>query len=447
MNSLITNFILTSYWAITPEAYKQMLNFVSREFNTEDLTKAMHGNYAPFVDGKDATEYKSILPGFETVDGYRGLFINENVAVLTVFGPLVPRSANMSMSSNGLSTESLSNNFNYAMGLPSIDTIILKYDTPGGNVTGTAEFSSQIFTARGKGKKIVSYVTGLGASAGFWHLSAADIVIADPTALVGSIGIITGTTDRTVQQEKSGIKEIDITSSVSPAKNLPLSSDAGRASAQKMVDDIANIFVSDVAKNRGVSVDKVLSDFGKGGILIASSALKAGMIDKIDTFSNVINSYLKNNLIGGNSMTVTYAGIKADSPDVFKAIFEEGAKSVVDDVKALDEAHTKGYTEACESIKKIEGIAIPGAEKIISENKFIKGMTEEKIALLIVQNQASLANTAGAVADKDGANLLADLANTDTSTDMGDTDAKAVEEHDRQAIIKIAVDAANSKRK
>jgi len=48
------------------------------------------------------------------------------------------------------------------------------------------------------------------------------------------------------------------------------------------------MFVNDVAKGRGTSVESTLADFGQGRTLLAAKAKAAGMVDRIDTLEATV---------------------------------------------------------------------------------------------------------------------------------------------------------------
>ena len=62
---------------------------------------------------------------------------------------------------------------------------------------------------------------------------------------------------------------------------------------QASVDRYYGMFTGAVAKGRKVSVEQVRNDMGQGRVLSAPDALKAGMIDGIDTFDAVIRHMQK----------------------------------------------------------------------------------------------------------------------------------------------------------
>jgi ClpP class serine protease len=142
-------------------------------------------------------------------------------------------------------------------------------------------------SVRGK-KPIVAYVGGMGASAAYWIASAADKIVAAPTAQLGSIGVIATYTDDRKAQEASGKTAISIVSSQSPKKNPDPSTDDGRAQIQQRIDAMARVFIGSVAENRGVSAAKVIADFGKGDVFVGADAVAAGLADEIGNFEAVV---------------------------------------------------------------------------------------------------------------------------------------------------------------
>lgn len=123
-----------------------------------------------------------------------------------------------------------------------------------------------IYQARGR-KPIVAYIGGAGCSAAFWVATAADEVVIDATARLGSIGTVM--TFRTRKKSDTDQTEVlEIVSSQSPNKRLDPASEEGRKAYQSELDNLADIFIDRVARNMGVSRETVLNDFGKGGVLI-----------------------------------------------------------------------------------------------------------------------------------------------------------------------------------
>jgi len=211
--------------------------------------------------------------------------IRDGVAVLDISGPIFRHANLFTEISGATSIETLGRDLNAALEDPNVKSILLNVDSPGGMVSGTNEFAAMVKEAD---KPVTAYVGNLAASAAYWIASAADEIVIDPTGQLGSIGVVQTRVDDSKQQSARGIESIEIVSSQSPHKRPDIKSDEGRAEIQRHVDDLADVFVAVVAENRGTTPEKVISDFGAGGMLIGKKAVAAGMADRLGNFEEVL---------------------------------------------------------------------------------------------------------------------------------------------------------------
>jgi signal peptide peptidase SppA len=222
---------------------------------------------------------------------------NKSVASIPVRGPLFRHANLFTRASGATSYGQLRTDLQATLDDDGVKSIVLDIDSPGGEVTGVAELADAIFAARQQ-KQVTAYVGGTGASAAYWLASAASQVVAAPTAELGSIGVVMAYLDDSKALEARGLRQVQFVSSQSPDKRLNLDSKDGRAAMQQRVDDLANIFIAAVARNRNVTAETVLSDFGRGGVMIASRARAAAMADRIGDFESVVAE------LGGRSTTL-----------------------------------------------------------------------------------------------------------------------------------------------
>lgn len=221
------------------------------------------------------------------LDNTRAVSMRDGVAVIPVTGPIF-RYANLFTEISGAtSTEMLATDIQSALDNPYVRAIVLDINSPGGEATGINELAKLVSSGRAI-KPIKAYAGGTMASAAYWIGSAADEVIVDDTAVVGSIGVVMSYQDTSARDAKSDVRTVEIVSSQSPDKRINPATDEGRAKVQATVDALAEVFVSAVAAHRGVSTEKVLADFGRGGVLVGADAVKAGMADRIGSLESVI---------------------------------------------------------------------------------------------------------------------------------------------------------------
>lgn len=167
-----------------------------------------------------------------------------------------------------------------------VKLIVLRMDTPGGYVNGVDETWQAVKASE---IKVIAENHGMIASGGYWIASAADEIVAiAPTVETGSIGVLVAQWDYTKALADLGIEELHIVSSNAPKKDADLTTKKGIDTIQRRIDATESVFIDRVATGRKVSVEKVIEDFGQGGVLIAQNpnsektdALKVGMIDSV----------------------------------------------------------------------------------------------------------------------------------------------------------------------
>lgn len=271
------------HWLILPEALEKVLAIANRDFDADVLMRAR----ADWEDRKAlATQRGALLDGTRTVEKR-----SNGVAVVPVVGPIMRYSNLMTDLSGAQSLAVFAKDFATAMSDPNINAIVLNFDTPGGDARGINEGAAQIAEAVAKQTKpIMAYSGGTSASAGYWLMSAVgrDAITIDQTSVLGSIGVVCTVEDTSERDAKAGKRTYEIVSSNAPNKRPNVSTEAGRAQFQAVVDDLETTFIGAVAKYRGVTPDIVKSDFGRGGVLVGDAAVKAGMADHIGSLESTI---------------------------------------------------------------------------------------------------------------------------------------------------------------
>lgn len=156
---------------------------------------------------------------------------------------------------------------------PNIREIIISIDSPGGQTNGLVEVMDAIRDAT---KPTTAYVRGMACSAAYGIASQADKIVAENRgSMLGSVGVKVA---YAVYPEV-----VEITSTNAPKKAPDVTTEDGKADVREMLDEIEAVFLQDIAAGRGVSVDTVKKDYGRGGVFLADNALKYGMIDEIQT--------------------------------------------------------------------------------------------------------------------------------------------------------------------
>ncbi|PWI33067.1 S49 family peptidase [Vibrio albus] len=266
---LTFDFLASNIWALEDDFLQRMAKVAMREE----------------IDPIQALEAKS-GKRISNLTELRG-----DVAVIHVSG-VISRYANLFHAiCGGVSTELLSKEFNQALENKSVKAIVLNVDSPGGEASGIHELGEMIYQARGR-KPIQAYVGGMGCSAAYWIASACEKLTLDATATVGSIGVVASVVKR---DDPEGQTSYEFVSSQSPNKRLNIDSEEGQQAMQSQLDKMADVFIDRVARNMGVKREMVLSDFGRGAIIMGKDAVDRGMANELGSLEGVIASLSKSN--------------------------------------------------------------------------------------------------------------------------------------------------------
>ncbi|SFV60094.1 protease IV (PspA) [hydrothermal vent metagenome] len=166
---------------------------------------------------------------------------------------------------------------------PDIKGVLFNVNSPGGSVPPSIEIAYAIKELK-KHKPVIAYASGIMASGSYYASIYANRIIANPGSVIGSIGVIMESPDLAGIMKKVGIsmqvvKEGTYKEAGTPTRKW---TPKEREELQRLTKDTYELFVSDVAKARGLDINrsKIYAD---AHIFSSKRAKKAGLIDEIGT--------------------------------------------------------------------------------------------------------------------------------------------------------------------
>ena len=162
----------------------------------------------------------------------------------------------------------------------SVDEIEFFIDSPGGTVAGVQELADLIALSD---KPTTSVISDIAASAAYWLGSQADHVVANPSALIGSIGVYRVMLDSSKAYQDEGLEVHLVRSGDHKGTGTPGApiTDAELEEEQRLIDQVAGMFVDSVAVGRGMTSDQV-SPLATGQAWFAREAMELGLIDEVN---------------------------------------------------------------------------------------------------------------------------------------------------------------------
>ncbi len=211
----------------------------------------------------------------------------------------------------------------------SIKAILLRIDSPGGEVTASDVIYHEIVKTN-KVKPVVSYVDSVGASGAYYSAVGTRYIMANELSITASIGVILQTMNFEKLGDKVGVQSVTFKSGkmkdlLNPFRPV---SEEERAYVQGLIDETYSKFVGIVAKERKLDETKLRNTIADGRILSGKTAVKEGLIDA--------TGYIEDALAKGRQ----FAGLPADAevirleaPYSFSRFFRILGKSPVSQVQ------------------------------------------------------------------------------------------------------------------
>jgi len=174
-----------------------------------------------------------------------------------------------------------------------IKGVLFTVNSPGGSVAPSIEIAYAI-KALSKEKPVIAYAGGIMASGSYYSSIYANRIIANPGAIVGSIGVIMESANLKELMDKIGIKPQLVKEGTYKEAGTPLRqwTPEEREELVRLTKDTYDLFVSDVATARGLDINHSKS-YADAHIFSAHRALKAGLVDEIGVKLDAKNALQK----------------------------------------------------------------------------------------------------------------------------------------------------------
>lgn len=203
-------------------------------------------------------------------------------ATIFVLGPLVRTDADAAYGET--SYEAIRSSLQIALDDPSVETIELFINSPGGDVSGLPELAGFIEGAA-RQKKMYAWIDGLGASAAYWLASATGDIRTSPSAQVGSIGVLYVHDDMTgFLKSFFGIERTWMQAGKYKTVGAPKKlSEEEKAAIQAQLDAVYDKFTTFVASRMGLDLSEK-GAWADGRLFTGERARNLGLVTDLQPF-------------------------------------------------------------------------------------------------------------------------------------------------------------------
>lgn len=265
----------------------------------------------------------------EHVSGASGFSASSKVAIVSVHDVLLG-------SEDSGSAAWIIRQLTHAEDDSKVKAIILDVNTPGGGITACDIIYRKITELQKSGIKVIVLMRNIAASGGYYISAPADLIIAQPTSITGSIGVIISSYNVEGLFEKIGVRSVVFKSGphkdiLSPYRAV---SDDEKAILQAVVNKMFTRFKDVVQKGRNLT-DDALKAATDGSIITADKAMHLGLIDQIGYFTDAEKAAKK--VAGPGGVEI----VRYEKPPTLRDVLFSSSQSAASDFQGRLDRLTK----------------------------------------------------------------------------------------------------------
>ena len=258
---------------------QEIRNYMIEKFGSE--------NDYEWPEGISGREYLSTLKDDDISNKQKRAQEKNKIAVIHVEGAIVTGSIDFNTAGSG----GIVKNINKARDDENVKGIILRVNSPGGDVYASSMITNALEEFQATGRPVITSMGDIAASGGVWVTTTSEEIWAEDTTLTGSIGVYSVVADPTPLLKWTG-NNSDGVSMTKAGDIYDLSRGMNEELNKQFRENTENFyreFVTKVAENRDMEYSEVLQ-FAGGRIWRGDKALELGLVDKLGSLDDAIDS-------------------------------------------------------------------------------------------------------------------------------------------------------------
>tara|TARA_B100001063_G_scaffold142654_1_gene133286 strand:+ start:2183 stop:4027 length:1845 start_codon:yes stop_codon:yes gene_type:complete len=258
---------------------QEVRNYMVEKFGGEEEYEMPEG-----LSGK---EYLSTLKDEDISNKQKRVQEKNKIAIIHVEGTIVPGDIGFNTAGSG----GIVKNINKARDDKSVKGIVLRVNSPGGDVYASSMITNALEEFQSTGRPVITSMGDIAASGGVWVTTTSEEIWAESTTLTGSIGVYGVYPDVSPLTRWAGIN-YDGVSMTKAGEIYDLRRGMNEELKKQFEEGIENFykdFVTGVANNRGMDYSEVLKYAG-GRIWRGDKALELGLVDRLGSLNDAVNS-------------------------------------------------------------------------------------------------------------------------------------------------------------
>lgn len=231
------------------------------------------------------------------------------VAVIEIDGEIVPGESGQNLLLGGTYTgaDTIARNIRSAADDFLVRAVLIRINSPGGSPVAAGEIVQAIRYAREKKKVVIASLGDVAASGGYFIAAAADKIVADPSTITGSIGVIGAYPVIAGLMASSEVKADVIKEGAHSDmfSGLRKFSSVETMAMDRVLDETYAEFIETVAVGRKLATAEV-EKLAQGRVYTGNQALAVKLVDKLGGFADAVDVAKAEGKITGEPRLVYY---------------------------------------------------------------------------------------------------------------------------------------------
>ncbi len=231
------------------------------------------------------------------------------VAVIEIDGEIVEGESgqNLLLGGSYVGADTVVRNIRSAADDFLVKAVLLRVNSPGGSPVAAGEIVEAIKYARDKKKVIVASLGDVAASGGYFIAASADKIVADPSTITGSIGVI-GAYPVIAGLMSSNEVKADLIKEGAHAdmfSGLRKFSSVESMAMDRILDETYGEFINTVAAGRKLPTAEV-EKLAQGRVYTGNQALAVKLVDKLGGFADAVDLAKAEGKVSGDARLIYY---------------------------------------------------------------------------------------------------------------------------------------------
>jgi protease IV len=205
------------------------------------------------------------------------------VAVIYASGPIRQGRSNRSPVGDGaMGSDTVAAALRSARSDHRVRAVLMRVNSPGGSAVASDTIWREVVRTRAAGKPVVVSMSDVAASGGYYISMAADVIVAQPATITGSIGVILGKPVFEDALSRAGVTTDSVAEGARArmfAPTHPFTQDEWDR-INSWLDVVYREFIEKAASGRGMPVER-MHELARGRVWTGADAAANGLVDEL----------------------------------------------------------------------------------------------------------------------------------------------------------------------